>query len=386
SEQRAGNGARLRAHAAPLARARAAPRGLPMTTSPTPPPARQLGPYRILDRLGAGGMGEVWLARDTRAPGAGGPQLLPGRLTADAEALAAFRNEALALASLNHPNIAIIHGLEEMPGGPMVLVLEHVEGESLAARLARGPLAVDEALQLAAQVANALEVAHERGIVHRDLKPGNVMLGPRGLVKVLDFGLAKRTHGLEQVGGRARTPLPGVTGGEPAATLATVPPDQPATLSGPVAGTPGYMSPEQVLAGTQDQRTDVFAFGCVLYECLAAKRAFPADDPFVAMAQVLNDTPDFAALPERTPPAVRALLVSAPAKDAAARPGSMRELRHQLEEALGIRRAAALREGGAAATPHNLPAQATSFIGRAETLATVTRMLGETRLLTLTGI
>src|SRR5262249_56660510 len=125
------------------------------------------------------------------------------RLTAPPEALTAFRNEALALASLMHPNIATIHGLEETPGGPMVLVLERVEGESLAARLARSPLAVESALQIAAQVALALEVAHERGVVHRDLKPGNIMLGPRGIVKVLDFGLAKRTYGLTQAGGGA---------------------------------------------------------------------------------------------------------------------------------------------------------------------------------------
>src|SRR5262249_21676960 len=161
---------------------------------------------------------------------------------------------ALALASLNHPNIATIHGLEETPGGPMVLVLERVEGESLAARIARGPLPMDEALQIGAQVALALEVAHERGVVHRDLQPGNSMLGPRGLVKVLDFGLAKRTHGLTNPGDRAHAALEAGIGGVGSA--------QPATLSGPIAGTPGYMSPEQVLAGTQDPRTDVFAFGC----------------------------------------------------------------------------------------------------------------------------
>jgi predicted ATPase len=342
----------------------------------TPPlPARRLGPYEIVGQLGAGGMGEVWLARDTRLEREVALKVLPARLTSSPEALAGFRNEALALASLNHPNIATIHGLEEMPGGSMVLVLERVEGESLSARLARAPFAVDEALQVAAQVATALEVAHERGVIHRDLKPGNVMIGPRGLVKVLDFGLAKRTWGLAQAAGNAGSPA-----------FAATPGDQPATVSGPVAGTPGYMSPEQVLAGTQDERTDVFAFGCVLYECLSGRRAFPADDPFVAMAQVLNDTPDASALPERTPPAVRALLASCLAKDADARPRLMRELRHTLEDALGIRRASALREGGAAATPHNLPAEVSSFVGRADTLATCTRMLGENRLLTLTGI
>ncbi|TMA34678.1 MAG: tetratricopeptide repeat protein [Deltaproteobacteria bacterium] len=353
-----------------------------MTSPPGQAPARRLGPYQIVGQLGAGGMGEVWLARDTRLEREVALKVLPAQLSVSPEALAGFRNEALALASLNHPNIATIHGFEEIPGGPMVLVLERVEGESLASRLARAPLAVDEALQIAAQIAYALEVAHERGVVHRDLKPGNVMLGPRGLVKVLDFGLAKRTHGLVQA------PADGQASpaGPPAQGSGSAPAQGPATVSGPVAGTPGYMSPEQVLAGTQDQRTDVFAFGCVLYELLSGRRAFPADDPYVAMAQVLNDTPDPAALPERTPGAIRALLERCLAKDPQARPAAMRELRIQLEESLGIRRASALREGGAVATPHNLPAPATSFVGRAETLAACTRSLGETRLLTLTAI
>jgi predicted ATPase len=210
------------------------------------------------------------------------------------------------------------------------------------------------------------------------------MIGPRGLVKVLDFGLAKRTYGLANTRyGAAGTP--GST--SPAAPgFAQVPSDQPASLSGPISGTPGYMSPEQVLAGTQDERTDVFAFGCLLYECLSGQRAFPADDPFVAMAQVLNDVPDFTALPDRTPPAIRRMVESCLAKDAEERPRSARALRFAIEEALGIRRAAALREGEAVTTPHNLPAQATSFVGRQATLAECTRMLAETRLLTLTGI
>ncbi len=341
---------------------------------------KRLGPYEIRGQLGAGGMGEVWLAHDTRLEREVALKVLPARLTSDRDALALFRNEALALASLNHPNIATIHGLEETPGGTMVLVLELVQGESLAARLARGPLSMEEALQIGAQVAQALEVAHERGVVHRDLKPGNVMLGPRGLVKVLDFGLAKRTHGLAGSG----------EGTAPRAAAATalplVPPGQPATLTGPVAGTPGYMSPEQVLAGTQDSRTDVFAFGCVLYECLCGRRAFPADDPYVAMAQVLTETPDPEALPARTPPAVRVLLDACLTKDAEERPRDVRPLRFTLEEALGIRRAAALREGEAVTTPQNLPAQATSFVGRDATLAECARALGETRLLSLAGI
>jgi predicted ATPase len=347
-------------------------------SSPNTPPIQRLGPYEILGRLGAGGMGEVWLARDGRLQREVALKLLPHRMMADTEALALFRNEALALASLNHPNIATIHGLEEMPDGTMVLVLERVEGETLAHRIASAPLAIEEALQISAQVAQALEVAHERGIVHRDLKPGNVMIGPRGLVKVLDFGLAKRTYGLAN----PRPYKPGDS--QPGFTH--VPSDQPASMSGPVSGTPGYMSPEQVLAGTQDERTDVFAFGCVLYECLSGRRAFPADDPFVAMAQVLNDEPDLAALPPSTPPVIRKMLGACLAKDTEQRPRSARDLRHAIEEALGIRRAAALREGEAVTTPHNLPAQATSFVGRQQTLEECARALAETRLLTLTGI
>ncbi len=351
-----------------------------MSTSPRLPALKRLGPYEIQRQLGAGGMGEVWLGRDTRLEREVALKVLPARLTADRDALALFRNEALALASLNHPNIATIHGLEEVPGGTMVLVLELVQGESLAARLARAPLDVETALQIGVQVSQALEAAHERGVVHRDLKPGNIMIGPRGLVKVLDFGLAKRTHGLVHAGPSSAAAAP------QSPTLAAVAPGQSATLSGPTAGTPGYMSPEQVLAGTQDSRTDVFAFGCVLYECLSGRRAFPANDPFVAMAQVLSETPDMSALPERTPPAVRELLEACLTKDAQARPRHMRPLRYILEEALGIRRAAALRDGEAVRTPHNLPAQTTSFVGRDETLAECTRALAATRLLTLTGI
>ncbi len=337
------------------------------------PPAKRIGPYEILGALGAGGMGEVWLARDTRLQREVALKLLPARLHADPGLLASFRNEALALAALNHPNIATIHGIEEAAGGVLVLVLERVEGESLQARLRRAPLPLEEALQVASQVALALEVAHGRGIVHRDLKPANVMLGPRGLVKVLDFGLAKRTYGLAEIPpGRTDAPRPAA--------------DSSASASGPVAGTPGYMSPEQVLAGTQDARTDLFAFGCMLYECLTGQRAFPADDPYVAMAQVLNDTPDLALLPTRTPLAVRTLLAACLEKDAEARPADARTLRFALEEALGIRRATAMREGEALATPHNLPAATTTFVGRDTTLAECTRALAESRLLTLTGM
>src|SRR5688572_1779309 len=152
---------------------------------------KRLGPYTILGKLGAGGMGEVYLARDQRLDREVALKTLPAEFARDAEGLARFRQEALTLAALNHPNIATIYGFEEPKAGSLFLVLERVEGESLAERLERGALAPEEALQVCAQIAEALEVAHERGVIHRDLKPGNVMLGPRGLVKVLDFGLAR---------------------------------------------------------------------------------------------------------------------------------------------------------------------------------------------------
>src|SRR4030095_878276 len=173
-------------------------------------------------------------------------KFLPPELSGDAEQIGRFRREALTLASLNHPNIATIHGLEEPEGGSYVLVLERVEGESMAQRLERGPLAVEEALRVAAQVPEALEVAHERGIVHRDIKPGNVMLGPRGVVKVLDFGLAMQRPGLLGLRGRdaggdaapAGRPRPAA----PPTTAAAGPPGEALTVAGTTLGTPGYMS------------------------------------------------------------------------------------------------------------------------------------------------
>ena len=153
---------------------------------------RRFGHYTLLGKLGAGGMGEVSLARDDRLGREVALKMLPRRLAQDPESLQRFRREALTLASLNHPNIAVIHGFEEDDGGALALVQERVEGESLADRLERGPLPAPEAMQICSQIAEALEVAHERGVIHRDLKPSNVMLAPRGLVKVLDFGLARR--------------------------------------------------------------------------------------------------------------------------------------------------------------------------------------------------
>ena len=373
-------------------------------------------------------MGEVYLARDTRLEREVALKVLPPALTHDAEQLARFRREALTVASLNHPNIATIFGFEEPAGGPTMLVLERVEGESLAQRLTRGAIGVEEALHICAQIAQALEAAHASGVIHRDMKPGNVMIGPRGLVKVLDFGLARRTGGLlamserppasGRAGSAAGAPvMPGgaifpPSSGVPAAagadapTLASDPgfsahdenaptlasgaatpaSAEPSTESGTIVGTPGYMSPEQVVAGDQDERTDIFAFGCILYECLAGRRAFGGGDAFKTMAAVLTDAADLAALPERTPARIRALIERCLEKQAGSRLADIRSARLELEETLGIRRATALREGEGYQIPNNLPAQATSFVGRESVLRECDRLLGATRLLTLTGM
>jgi predicted ATPase/serine/threonine protein kinase len=399
-------------------------------------PGARIGPYVLVRRLGAGGMGEVFLARDPRLEREVALKLLAPALTRDADHLARFRREALALAALNHPNIASIYGFEEVAGGTTVLVLERVEGESLGERLGRGALPIDEALHVCAQIAQALEAAHERGVVHRDMKPGNVMIGPRGLVKVLDFGLAKRTGGLLEIGGKLpepppappappaaaapaapissgtfrrgplMPPLPATPGSEDAATVVTPAPTPvtadtptvfgtapPASTGGPplteigmAVGTPGYMSPEQVVAGEQDERTDVFAFGCVLFECLSGRRAFTGADVFKTMAAVLTDPVDFGRLPARTPARVRTLLERCLAKQAEQRLPDIRSARIELEEALGIRHATALRDGEAWKVPNNLPAQATSFVGREGALRECERLLSGTRLLTLAGM
>ena len=357
-------------------------------------PAAQdrLGPYLILRPLGEGGMGEVYLARDTRLDREVALKLLPPDLAGDPQRLARFRQEALTLAALNHPNIATIYGIEEPEAGTLFLALEFVEGETLHDRVARKAPTVEEAMQIGAQIAEALEVAHERGIVHRDLKPKNVMIGPRGLVKVLDFGLArarsshKSGAGAGEEGGKPfRVPALAL---DPDATIdSTVSGSTAASDEGGLEGTPGYMSPEQVRGAAQDERTDLFAFGCVLYECLTAQRAFRGEDLFETLTATLEKAPDFAALPERTPGRVRDLLFKLLEKDPAKRLGVAREARHELEEALGIRRAAALRAGEAqATTPHNLPKSITRFVGREEEVKSCGLQLAEHRLVTLTGM
>ncbi|HEU4364649.1 MAG TPA: serine/threonine-protein kinase, partial [Candidatus Krumholzibacteria bacterium] len=223
---------------------------------------KKLGNYEIIEQIGAGGMGEVFRARDTRLGRDVALKLLPPAFADDPERLGRFEREARLLAALNHPNIAAIYGLEQAEG-KRFLVLELVHGEDLSARIAQGPIPVEEALPIARDIAEALEYAHEQGIVHRDLKPANIKLTPEGRVKVLDFGLAKA---LESDEGRDPRLSQSPT------VLASSP-----TGAGVILGTAAYMSPEQARGKSVDKRSDVFAFGCVLYEMLTGVQAFRGD-------------------------------------------------------------------------------------------------------------
>ncbi len=249
------------------------------------------GPYELQSKLGAGGMGVVYRACDTRPGRDVAIKVLPNLVAADPEHLARFEREARLLAAMNHPHIAGIHGLEEADG-VRALVLELVEGPTLAERLDAGPLPMDEALTLADQIAEALEAAHERGIVHRDLKPGNIKVRPDGTVKVLDFGLAKAVAA-DAVGADPSD--------SPTVTAA-------ATRAGVILGTAAYMSPEQTRGKPLDKRTDVWAFGCVLYEMLVGARAFGGETVSDTLAAVLMGGPRWTRLPAATPPGIRRLL------------------------------------------------------------------------------
>ena len=254
------------------------------------PVGTRLGVYEIVAPLGAGGMGEVYRARDGTLNRDVALKVLPEPFALDTDRLARFRREAQVLAALNHPNIAAIYGFEESTS-VHALVLELVEGPTLADRIAQGPMPVDEALPIARQIAEALEAAHEQGIIHRDLKPANIKLRPDGTVKVLDFGLAKA--------------LAPEQGGAAAAHLSQSPTiTSPAMMTGVgmILGTAAYMSPEQARGKPVDKRADIWAFGCVLYEMLTGRRAFDADDVSLTMARVLEREVDFDLLPVRCRP------------------------------------------------------------------------------------
>jgi serine/threonine-protein kinase len=265
-------------------------------------PGSRIGPYEIVSALGAGAMGEVYRARDTRLSRDVAVKVLPAEFATDHERVARFEREAQILASLNHPHIATIYGLEEQEGSRF-LVMELVEGETLHARLANGPLSVAEAVIVARQIADALQVAHDKGIVHRDLKPANVAFTEAGFVKVLDFGLAKG------FGAAERTP-PTSPGGT---TLSSAP--VATTQAGIIMGTVSYMAPEQARGMVADKRCDIWAFGCVLYEMLTGRRAFEARTVADTLALVLKSEPDWTLLPASTAPPLRALLKGCLEKD-----------------------------------------------------------------------
>src|SRR5512135_229408 len=251
----------------------------------------KLGPYEIQAPLGAGGMGEVYRARDGKLNRDVAIKVLPETLARDADRLARFQREAQVLASLNHPHIAAIYGLEKS-GDLEALVLELVGGETLAERIARGPLPVEEALAIARQIADALEAAHERGVVHRDLKPANVKLAPDGMVKVLDFGLAKALAG--DASSPDMTHSPTITA--------------QATQAGVVIGTAAYMSPEQARGKAVDKRADIWAFGVVLWEMLTGRRLFEGETVTDVLASVVKEPIRWEALPAATPASLRHLL------------------------------------------------------------------------------
>ena len=278
-------------------------------------PGTKHGPYEIVAPLGAGGMGEVYRARDARLHRDVAIKALPSSLSNDPERLARFQREARLLAALNHPNVAAIYGLEEAGGSPY-LVMECVEGETLAAKLAAGPLPVEDALGVAVQIAAGVAAAHEAGVIHRDLKPANVMVRPDGSVKVLDLGLARTV----EVSGSDPSLSPTVTSG--------------ATGTGVILGTAAYMSPEQARGRPVDKRTDLFSFGCVLYECLTGQRAFPGETVSDSLAAILRAEPDWSALPSNTPAAIRRLLARALRKDPKRRLQDMADARIEIEDAI----------------------------------------------------
>jgi len=353
-------------------------------------------------------MGVVYLAHDPSLLRPVAIKILPESLMRDRKRIARFEKEARLLASLNHPNIAVVHSLERTSEGAVFVVMERIEGESLAKRMRKGPLPLADALRICRDVAAGLEAAHARGVIHRDLKPANVMIGDDGRVRVLDFGLATRRDpgrgkeaahpgvadtwimedhlvtepGLPDSVPPGRTPAgestsePGHSAAEPSI------PDWPAeelTYSNEILGTPGYLSPEQAGGHPTDYRTDLFAFGCLLFECLAGKKAFPGSNAGEALAAVLWNEPDWDCLPTEIPASTREILLRCLKKEAKERPSGMSEVGKALTE--GVEPT----PSGLSGRRHNLPRDLTSFIGRERELARIRSSLRSASLLTLTG-
>jgi serine/threonine protein kinase len=278
---------------------------------------RTIGNYRVSAKLGAGGMGEVYRARDERLGREVAIKVLPDVFAGDSQRLARFEREAQLLASLNHPHIATIYGLEDA-GGVRALVMELVEGPTLSDRIQQGALPPDEALPIARQIAEALEYAHERGIVHRDLKPANIKLTADGAVRILDFGLAKALEG---------DPAQADISSSPTLTAA-------ATRAGIILGTAAYMSPEQAKGKSVDRRADIWSFGVVLFEMLSGKTLYAGETAPETMAHVITKDPDWSLLPASTPPRIRALLERCLEKDPRQRLRDIGEARIEIERVL----------------------------------------------------
>jgi serine/threonine-protein kinase len=298
----------------------------------------RLAHYEITALLGKGGMGEVYRARDTKLKRDIAIKILPDEFSRDSDRVARFQREAEVLASLNHQNIAGIYDLQHS-GETQFLLMELVEGETLADRITRGPIPVDEALQIIKSIADALEAAHQRGVIHRDLKPSNVKITPDGKLKVLDFGLAKAMESAS----------PSTLSNSP--TLVSM----AATNAGLILGTAAYMSPEQAKAKTVDRRTDIWAMGCILFELLTGKPAFPGDSTAEILGNVLKTEPDWSALPTSTPRSIVALLRRCLRKDVQQRPKDAGDLKIEIEEGLAA---------SSPASPHRLVQSATAMSRR----------------------
>ncbi len=290
----------------------------------------RFGPYEIAEQIGLGGMGEVYRAVDTSLGRSVAIKVLPEEFAQDAERLARFEREARSLAALNHPNIATIHGFEETepPAGPAhssvrALVMELVDGPTLADRIADGPIALDEALAIAKQIAEALEAAHEQGIIHRDLKPSNIKVRPDGTVKVLDFGLAK-----------VLAPEPTSAAARQISQSPTITSPLAVTGAGVLLGTAAYMSPEQARGKPADKRSDIWAFGNVVYEMLTGRRAFDAGEVSDTLAWILTKEPDWSAVPAAVPASIRTLLRRCLTKDRRRRLDSAADARLEIDDAV----------------------------------------------------
>ena len=298
---------------------------------------RRLGQYEIVALIGAGGMGEVYRARDTKLGRDVAIKVIASAASAGADQMARFEREARILAALNHPHIGAIYGLEDVDG-IRALVLELVEGKTLAERLAEARPSMPAALTIARDIAAALEAAHEKGVIHRDLKPANIKITPDGAVKVLDFGLAKVFASDDPAADPSR--LPGLTFED---------------REGVIAGTAGYMSPEQARGAAVNKRADIWAFGCVVYEMLSGRPAFSGETRVDITAWIVERDPDWSALPADTPATVRRLLHRCLERDAARRLRDIGDARLEIDETLSASAAPLPRRPAPAASSRDAP-------------------------------